>query len=133
MKKTALLAISLALLSSTALAGGDMKNAMAKLQAMGECMNKLDQKQMQDIADRSKQMMAEADTLCKAGKRDEAKALMEKFGQDTANLAIAQEMKKCGEAMKPADDSKAPLSKKAQEIRDMHICDRLEKGVTGKK
>jgi hypothetical protein len=98
-----------------------------KLKEMGDCMNKIDSKQMEALANHSKKMMAEATTLCNAGKRDEAKALQEKFVKEETDMPVSQAMKQCSDIVKSEKAEENPFIK-------MHICDRVKmlSGALGK-
>ncbi|WP_347989213.1 hypothetical protein [Methylomonas sp. AM2-LC] len=116
MKTLTLLLAGLFYLPSVALA---QNSQLQKLKEMGECMNKIDPKQMDALADQGKKMMADATVLCNAGKRDEAKALQDKFTTEETNTPISQAIKNCSNIIK---------SEKIEEnsITKMHICDRVK-------
>jgi hypothetical protein len=124
MKKQTLLLVGLFCLPGVVLA---QSQQFQKLKEMGDCMNKIDSKQMEVFADQGKKMMAEATALCNAGKRDEAKALQEKFVKEETDLPVSQAMKKCSNIVKSEKTEENPITK-------MHICDRVKMlpGAQGK-
>ena len=82
-------------------------------------MNKIDSKQMDALAEQGKKMMAEATALCNAGKRDEAKALQEKFAKEETDTPVSQAIKNCSNLVKSEKAEENPITK-------MHICDRVK-------
>jgi hypothetical protein len=124
MKKQTLLLVGLFYLPGVVLA---QSQQFQKLKEMGDCMNKIDSKQMEVFADQGKKMMAEATALCNAGKRDEAKTLQEKFVKEETDLPVSQAMKKCSTIVKSEKTEENPITK-------MHICDRVKMlpGAQGK-
>ena len=116
MKNQTLLLVGLFCLPGVVLA---QSQQFQKLKEMGDCMNKIDSKQMEVFADQGKKMMAEATALCNAGKHDEAKALQEKFVKEETDLPVSQAMKKCSNIVKSDKTEENPITK-------MHICDRVK-------
>lgn len=76
-----------------------MQRMMQQAQQMQNCMENIDQAEMDAFEQRAKQMDAEVKALCAAGKRDEAMARAMRFGKDAASNKAMQDMKKCGEGM----------------------------------
>lgn len=123
-----LLALTLPVLAAAqndpGMSEAQMQQMMQGMQAMQNCMQNVDQAALQTFEQRAKQMQAEVEALCAAGKRDEAQERALAFGKETAQNKALQEMKKCGEMMQ----GMAPkLPKVAQsdepEQKKSHICD----------
>jgi hypothetical protein len=103
---------------------GQMQQMMQRMQGMQTCMQNIDQAEMQAIEQRGKQMKAEVQALCAAGKRDEAMETAMAFGKEVASNKAMQEMRKCGEGMKNmlpkiAMDAQNDGGEKSRR----HICD----------
>ncbi|WP_347986248.1 hypothetical protein [Methylomonas sp. AM2-LC] len=99
------------------------ESKLQKFQAMNECMMKVDQTQLQSLADRSIKLMADASALCDSGNRDAAKALDESFTKQEEATPVTQAIKKCGEIFK---------NEQNKDKVKAHICDRIKLATSPK-
>ena len=74
----------------------EMQQMMLEMQA---CMENIDQAEMQALEQRANQFEAKLKKMCAAGKQAEALAMAISFGQEIANNAAVQTLKKCSEMM----------------------------------
>jgi len=129
MKNTAL--VFILLLPISALAGGGMsQDQIQKMmqQALGlqECMQNIDQTEMQAYEQRARQMEAETKALCASGKRDEAMKKAISFGQEVSNSKAMQELAKCGEGMKGVLPNVITAAQDDEpDNKPRHLCDEL--------
>jgi hypothetical protein len=104
----------------------DMQKMMQQAQKMQECMMNIDQEKLRKIEQRSKQLDAELEALCTAGKRDEAQAKAISFGMELAKDPTLLEMKKCGEiyqGMAPKLPYMEQYQDDAEDRSNHHVCD----------
>ncbi|MDX8126536.1 hypothetical protein QLH52_04535 [Methylomonas sp. OY6] len=79
-----------------------MQQVMQKMKAMQDCVKHIDKTDMQAFQAQAKQMTAEVERLCAAGKRDEAMARAMEFGKDVSANKAMQQMKQCGDGITEA-------------------------------
>jgi len=104
-----------------------MQNMMQKAQDMQNCMQNVDQAEMQALEKQGKKMQAEVKKLCVAGKRDEALNVAIEYSQKMAQSAAIEEMKKCGEMMQEIMPDLSRFSKEqSTDNSDGHLCDNWE-------
>lgn len=103
---------------------GNMQNMMQAMQQVQECMEKIDQGQMQKLQVQSEQFRKEVDSLCAAGKRDEAQKKAMKFGKEVSSNPVMKQMRKCGEMAQgalPMMDGIGVYDEK--KYAETHVCD----------
>ena len=100
----------------------DMQQMMQQMGQMQSCMEKVDQAQLQALAERSQQMETEVKSLCASGKRDEAQQKAIAFGREIANDAAMKAMMKCTEGMRSMMPE-MPFKGLDEEAADQQICD----------
>lgn len=72
-----------------------MQRMMEGVQAMQRCVAQIDEKALQRLEQRGEQMESEIDSLCAAGKRDEAQRRAVAFGVEFMNDPAARLMNSC--------------------------------------
>jgi len=100
----------------------DMQKMMQQAQKMQSCMQSIDQAKLKAIDQRSSQILANIDSLCASGKRDEAQAKAISYGKEMAKDPTMQAMRKCGEMMKGMMP-KTPLMDLDKDLSSHHVCD----------
>ena len=105
----------------------DMQKMMQQAQKMQSCMQNIDQAKLEAIDQRSSQILANIDSLCASGKRDEAQAKAISYGKEMAKDPTMQAMKKCGEMMSgemmQGMMPKTPLMDLDKDLSSRHVCD----------
>lgn len=101
---------------------GDMNNMMQQMQNMQSCMAKIDQKKVQGLEKKSNQFMAEVNSLCASGNREEAQEKAVSFAKEMQNNAIMKTMKKCSDMMKGMMPEMPSLNRFVGDP-NQHICD----------
>ena len=105
----------------------DMQKMMQQAQKMQSCMQNIDQAKLEAIDQRSSQILANIDSLCASGKRDEAQAKAISYGKEMAKDPTMQAMKKCGEMMSSEMMEgmmpKTPLMDLDKDLTSRHVCD----------
>ena len=105
----------------------DMQKLMQQAQKMQSCMQNIDQSKLEAIDQRSSQVMANIDSLCASGKRDEAQKTAITYGKEMAKDPTIQAMRKCGEMMKgemmQGMMPKTPLMDLDKDLASRHVCD----------
>ena len=100
----------------------DIQKMMQQAQKMQSCMQNIDQAKLKAIDQRSSQIMANLDSLCASGKRDEAQEKAISYGKEMAKDPTMQAMRKCGEMMKGMMP-KTPLMDLDKDLSSQHVCD----------
>jgi hypothetical protein len=100
-----------------------MQKMMQQAQGMQTCMENIDEAEMEAFQQRAEQMDADVKALCAAGKRDAANARAMSFGREAASSKVMQQMKKCGEGMKPMLPKTATTAAEHSDAPARHICD----------
>jgi len=129
--KTRMLAMLLLCLPALAMAQNEdqMQRMMEQARKAQVCMEKIDRGELEAMARNAEQMEAEIQSLCAAGKRDEAHSVGMKFGLEMSRSAVAKEMRQCSEMMAGAmagmGSSFMPGMEfpSLEEMKDEHICD----------
>ena len=105
----------------------DMQKMMQQMQKMQSCMQNIDQAKLKALDQRSSQILANIDSLCASGKRDEAQAKAISYGKEMAKDPTMQAMKKCGEMMSSEMMEgmmpKTPLMDLDKDLTSHHVCD----------
>ena len=105
----------------------DMQKMMQQAQKMQSCMQNIDQAKLEAIDQRSSQILANIDSLCASGKRDEAQAKAISYGKEMAKDPTMQAMRKCSEMMSgemmEGMMPKTPLMDLDKDLTSRHVCD----------
>ena len=105
----------------------DMQKMMQQAQKMQSCMQNIDQAKLEAIDQRSSQILANIDSLCASGKRDEAQAKAISYGKEMAKDPTMQAMRKCSEMMSgemmQGMMPKTPLMDLDKDLSSRHVCD----------
>lgn len=124
--KNPLLLLSLLLLTPVATTAqnfpGMQQMDMQKLQQMQQCMENIDQSQLQEIENQQQQYDTEVRGLCNSGKRDQAQQKAIAYARQMMNNPAIKAMQKCGEiarGMMP----EMPVMQMEKELESQHVCD----------
>ena len=105
----------------------DMQKMMQQMQKMQSCMQNIDQAKLEAIDQRSSQILANIDSLCASGKRDEAQEKAISYGKEMAKDPTMKEMRNCGEMMSgemmQGMMPKTPLMDLDKDFTNRHVCD----------
>jgi superfamily II RNA helicase len=101
-----------------------IENMQKNLGQVQSCMADIDQKAMEDLQARTKEMEAEVKKLCAAGERDAAQRRAIEYGREIGSNAELQKMRRCGEGYNkmPMPGQFFPKDEEEQKTRK-HICD----------
>ena len=130
MRTLAILA-TISLLTSTALAQqppagmsqADMQRMMQGMQAMQQCMAKVDTAKMERLGQEGEKVQAEVESLCKAGKRDAAQARAMEFGMRVAKDPDMQAMQECSKPMQGMMPQQMMPYTDIEQDKNRHVCD----------
>lgn len=100
----------------------DMQRMMQGMQAMQQCMAKIDMDKMERLGQEGEKVQAEVESLCKAGKRDAAQARAMEFGMRVAKDPDMQTMRECSKPMQGMLPQQMPYAGVA-ENENRHVCD----------
>jgi hypothetical protein len=110
----------------TGMSESDMQGMMQGMQAMQECMAKIDMAAVDRFSAEGKQVEAEVRSLCAAGKREAAQHMAIAFGmkitQDPAMKAMAGCSKKMQGTMPKMPQQ--PYADLARDKNRRHVCDK---------
>ncbi|THF65360.1 DUF4175 domain-containing protein [Pseudothauera rhizosphaerae] len=104
----------------------EMQRMMAGMQAMQQCIAKIDQKGLQKLEQQGQRMQARIEELCSTGKRDEAQKEAVKYAAEMAKAPTVTAMAECTKPMQglvPAASPYAGLEKEDGKARKQHVCD----------
>ncbi len=103
----------------------DMQKMMEGMQKMQECMRNVDQSAMEAMASKAEAIEKRIQTLCQAGRRDQAQNLAIDFGRKMASSEAMKQMRQCGEMMRGRMPEMAPKTTlpSEEELKKRHICD----------
>ena len=105
----------------------DMQKMMQQAQKMQSCMQNIDQAKLEAIDQRSSEILANIDSLCASGKRDEAQAKAISYGKEMAKDPTMLTMRKCSEMMSgemmQGMMPKTPLMDLDKDLSSRHVCD----------
>ena len=102
-----------------------MQKMMEGAKKMQDCMSKIDPAVMQRVQEDGKKMAVEIDTLCAAGKRDEAQQQTMAYAQSMATSKDMEPMRACG-MMAQGTMPNMPMGKGTTEQEHAaagHVCD----------
>lgn len=106
-----------------------MRHMMEQAQKAQVCMEKIDRDKLEAMARKAEQVESNIESLCAAGKRDEAQRQGLKFGLEMSQSVVAKDMRKCSELMAGAlagmGSSFMPGMDfpNMDDMKDEHICD----------
>lgn len=95
---------------------------MQKLQQMQQCMENIDQKQLQAMEKQQQQFEAEIKPLCKSGKRDQAQQKAIEYARQMMKNPAIKAMQKCSEIAKGMMPD-MPVMEMEEELDSQHVCD----------
>ena len=101
----------------------DMQRMMQGMQAMQQCMAKVDMEAMERLGDEGEKVQAEVKSLCKAGKRDVAQQRAMAFGMKAAKDPNMKMMGECGKQMQGMMPP-MPYSN-IEQNGNRHVCDEM--------
>ena len=94
---TALLSCLYATAPGAQVLGEDqVRMLMEQAQGIEACMTRMDPRTMADLRQRGERVSAEIQSLCRAGRRDEAQARAVAFGQEMAGSPAMAGLEECG-------------------------------------
>lgn len=119
------IAVNVSALPPGGMSDADMQKMMQGMNAMQECMSKVDMTAMERIGEEGKRMEAEINALCKAGKRDEAQDKAMAFGMKIAKDPDMQAMGECSKKMQGMmpQMAQSPYADLAEDDANRHVCD----------
>ena len=120
-----ILLLSLLLALTTSLSSQDLP---AGLQEALDCMESLDQKAMEQLAEKGKAIEKEIKAICESGDEEAARKAGIKYALEMKENAVVLKLMECGEIMKKAmPDMEMPAMPGIDEItaEAENICDNL--------
>ncbi|HUH37191.1 MAG TPA: hypothetical protein VL027_04510 [Spongiibacteraceae bacterium] len=105
-----------------------MQQMMQQANKMQQCVQNIDQKEVEALTTRAQAIEKDVKGLCKAGKRDAAQRQAIAYGQEIANAKVMKELQRCGEMFKQfmPDIALADYANTDENDPDyQHICDAL--------
>lgn len=101
---------------------GDMQNMMQKMQAMQQCMESIDQSQLDKLQSLSEKFKQEVEGLCAEGKRDKAQARAMDFAKEISSNPSMKKMQECSKLAQGAIPN-MPEVFEEKDYSQHHICD----------
>ena len=101
---------------------GDMQKMMQQMQKVQQCMEGIDQSQLNDLQKRAEQMKKEIETLCAQGNRSKAQKTALSFSKEIAKDPSMNQMRKCGELAQGALPN-MPTMYDEKDMANKHVCD----------
>ncbi|NNK96456.1 MAG: hypothetical protein HKP41_19080 [Desulfobacterales bacterium] len=101
---------------------GDMQKMMQQMKKVQQCMEGIDQSQLNDLQMRAEQMKREIDTLCAQGSRSKAQKTALSFSKEIAKDPSMNQMRKCGELAQGAIPN-VPTMYDEKDMASKHVCD----------
>ncbi len=107
-----------------------MQRMMEGVQAMQQCLARIDEKTLRRLEQRGEQMEREIDSLCAAGKRDEAQRRAIAMGVEFMNDPAARQMNACAKQAQELVPSMASATSPPFADPDArsagHVCDQRD-------
>jgi hypothetical protein len=116
-----LLAPSVQAQSPGGMSEADMQRMMQGMQAMQQCMARVDMAKMERLGQEGEKVQAEVQSLCKTGKRDAAQERAMAFGMKVASDPDMRTMQECSRQMQGMTPPMPYTDIEAQQNR--HVCD----------
>jgi hypothetical protein len=91
------------------------------------CMARLDQDQLQSLQNDAQQVIAETDTLCKAGDRNTAQKNSIAFAQQALKKPVVKDWQQCMGVLGQTLPLLALVQMQNPEVTDSHVCDLPER------
>ena len=103
----------------------DMQKMMEQGQKMQDCMQNVDQSQLEALQKRSEEFQAELRSLCDAGKRDKVQKKAISYSKEVMNNPAMKQMKKCGELAQGmmSQMPQMPFMDEDVDYSKTHVCD----------
>lgn len=103
----------------------DMQHMMQGMNAMQDCMARVDMAAMERLGEEGKQVETEVKSLCAAGKRDEAQDKAMAFGVKIAKDPDMRAMGECSRKMQGMmpQMAQSPYADLAEDDGSRHVCD----------
>lgn len=122
--------VTILLLIPAAAMAQDMnqQNMMAEMQKLGECMQSIDQQELEALGNDADKFEAEVKGLCKDGKRDKAQKKAIVFSKKMMNSSAIKELRKCTENVSASVKSMMPdmgTEEMTKDFSNRHVCDEL--------
>ena len=100
-----------------------MQKMMEGAKKMQECMSKIDPAVMQRVQEDGKKIAVEIDTLCAAGKRDEAQERAMAHAQSMATSKDMEQMHACGMMAQGMSPNMPMQQGTTENVAAGHVCD----------
>jgi hypothetical protein len=100
----------------------DVQNMMQQMQKVQECMQSIDQSQLEELQKRSEQASSEIDALCAAGDRAKAQKKAIAFAKEAATFPAMKQMQKCGKLVQ-GELPGMPTNFEQKDFSETHVCD----------
>ncbi|MBF8270841.1 MAG: hypothetical protein HW386_2550 [Gammaproteobacteria bacterium] len=101
----------------------EMQKMMQGAMKMQECMSKMDPAVMQRMQEQVEKISTEVDTLCAAGKRDEAQEKAMAYAQSMATSRDMEQMRACGMMAQGMAPNKPMAQNTAGDSTPGNVCD----------
>lgn len=101
---------------------GNMEMMMQNMEKMQECMDNVDEAEMEKIQQRAEEMDAEIRSLCQAGKRQAAQSKAVAFGKEMSKNPSVKHMQKCSKMMEGFMPQN-PYMDPDRDYSKQHVCD----------
>jgi hypothetical protein len=103
----------------------EMMEMMEKAQKAQACMQNIDTAEMEKLMQEGEQKKAEVESLCAAGKRDEAQQKAIDLSREMMDDPAMVEMRKCSELMRGMIPE-MPFDNFEEKLKNKNICDELK-------
>ena len=101
----------------------EMQNMMQLMQKMQECMAKVDQSELESLAQRSEEFEGELKALCDQGKKAEAQKMAIAYGKEMMKNESLKKMRKCAEITKGlVPESSIPSMEEKYDYSARDVC-----------
>ncbi len=108
---------------------GDMQGMMAQMQKMQACMAQIDQSEIDALQQQGQRMESEINSLCAAGKRDEAQRKAISYGMQIAQSPSMKTLRECTRDMQAMMAQmpmpQMPYQDFSEDSQPRHVCDGL--------
>jgi ribosomal 50S subunit-associated protein YjgA (DUF615 family) len=103
----------------------DMQRMMQGMQAMQQCMSKVDTAKLERLGQEGEKVQAEVKSMCKAGKRDAAQERAMTFGMRVMKDPDMQTMQECSKPMQGMMPQQQMPYTDPGEYKNRHVCDEM--------
>lgn len=101
---------------------GDMQEMMQQMLKVQQCMESVDQQELQELQSHAEKFKAEVDALCAQGKRSKAQKKAIAFGKKMSKEPAMKQMRKCGEMAQGAMPNMPHIAGE-EDYANNHVCD----------